>query len=207
MVYKASQGIRWDHQVIFDLIPENASVLDLGCGNGELLKRLMDKKKVWGMGVERNIEKVEGCIKNGVPIYHADLDHGLSQLPRGFFDYVILEKTLQAVENPLGLLDEMLRLGRSGIISFPNFGYREVVDSFVKSKRMPRTKVLPYYWYDTPNIHLFTARDFLDLVEERDLKIEVGMSWIRGEIKPFKEEESEDAEEILFMVSRRNSKS
>ena len=106
------------------------------------------------------MERVVGCIENGVPVYHADLDHGLPQLPDQFFDYVILEKTLQAVASPMGLLDEMLRLGKTGIISFPNFGYKEVVKSFVQSQRMPRTKALPYNWYDTPNIHLFTARDF-----------------------------------------------
>lgn len=202
MVYKSEIGTRWDHQIIFDLIPEKALVLDLGCGNGELLKKLMVHKDVWGMGVERNMERVIGCIQRGVPVYHADLDHGLPQLPESFFDYVILEKTLQAVKSPLGLLDEMLRLGKSGIISFPNFGYKGVVESFVQSQRMPRTNTLPYFWYDTPNIHLFTARDFLDLVEEKNMKIEVGMSWIEGEIRPFKEEEATRAEEILFMVSR-----
>ncbi len=205
MVYKVQQGIRWDHQVIFDLIPEKASVLDLGCGNGELLKKLIDQKGVWGMGVERNIAKVEGCIENGVPVYHADLDLGLPQLPENFFDYVILEKTLQAVASPLDLLDEMLRIGKAGIVSFPNFGYRGVIESFAESQRMPRTKALPYFWYDTPNIHLFTANDFLDLVEEKNMKIEVGMSWIKGEIRPFTQEESVDAEEILFVVSERRS--
>jgi methionine biosynthesis protein MetW len=103
----------------------------------------------------------------------------------------------------MGLLDEMLRLGKTGIISFPNFGYKEVVESFVQSQRMPRTEALPYNWYDTPNIHLFTARDFLDLVEEKNIKIEIGVSWISGKVVPFKEEESGEAEEILFMISRR----
>ncbi|NLY61833.1 MAG: methionine biosynthesis protein MetW [Clostridiales bacterium] len=203
MVYRVELGIRWDHQVIFDLIPHRASVLDLGCGNGELLKRLIEQKNVWGLGVEKNIVRVEGCIENGVPVYHADIDHGLHQFPDNFFDYVILEMTLQSVTKPLDLLDEMLRLGKSGIVSFPNFGYKGVIESFVKTQRMPRTKALPYYWYDTPNIHLFTAKDFLDLVEEKHIKIEKGMSWIKGEIKDFTEEESPEAEEILFVVSRK----
>jgi len=203
MVYKVGEGIRWDHQVIFDLIPQGASVLDLGSGNGELLKKLIEEKNVWGLGVDKNIVKVEGCIENGVPVLHADIDHGLYQFPDNFFDYVILEKTLQSVAKPLDLLDEMLRLGKAGIVSFPNFGYKGVIESFIKTQRMPRTKTLPYYWYDTPNIHLFTARDFLDLVEEKDIRIEKGMSWIKGKIKPFKEEESPEAEEILFVVSRK----
>ncbi|HZJ57878.1 MAG TPA: methionine biosynthesis protein MetW [Clostridia bacterium] len=203
MEFELQQDMRWDHKVIFDLVTDGASVLDLGCGNGDLLKKLIEQKNVWGMGVERNMERVAGCIENSVPVYHADLDHGLPQLPGHFFDFVILEKTLQAVASPMGLLDEMLRLGKVGIISFPNFGYKEVVASFVQSQRMPRTEALPYYWYNTPNIHLFTARDFLDLVKERDLKIEMGVSWIRGETRPFSEEESDEAEEILFMISRR----
>ena len=125
MVYRVEPGIRWDHQVIFDLIPHRASVLDLGCGNGELLKRLIEQKNVWGLGVEKNIVRVEGCIENGVPVYHADIDHGLHQFPDNFFDYVILEMTLQSVTKPLDLLDEMLRLGKSGIVSFPNFDIKE----------------------------------------------------------------------------------
>ncbi|HZJ82461.1 MAG TPA: methionine biosynthesis protein MetW [Clostridia bacterium] len=199
---KDSRATRWDHEVIFELIPQDATVLDLGCGNGELLRKLIDHKNISGMGVERNIERVEGCIGNDVPVYHADLDRGLPQLPEKFFDFVILEKTLQAVNSPLDLLDEMLRLGKAGIISFLNFGYKGVIESFVANERMPITKTLPYNWYNTPNIHLFTAMDFVDLVRDKDINIEMGMSWIHGEVKPFKESEARDAEEILFMISR-----
>lgn len=203
MKRKTEQNTRWDHKVIFDLIPEGAAVLDLGCGFGGLLKKLIEYKRIWGMGVERNIERVEGCIQNGIPVYHGDLDRGLPQLPDNFFDYVILEKTLQAVKSPLDLLDEMLRLGRAGIISFPNFGYRGVIESFLEEERMPRTKTLPYQWYNTPNIHLFTAKDFLDLVEEKDIKIKKGMSLVNGHIIPFEEKDSKEAEEILFVISRK----
>lgn len=198
----APKGIRWDHQAIYEIIPAGSSVLDLGCGDGELLSRLIKDKGVQGQGVEKDVERVVECIVKGVPVYHADLDEGLAGFPDGFFDYVLLEKTLQVVHKPLFVLEEMLRVGRAGIVSFPNFGHYGIIASFVRTSRMPITPVLPYRWYDTPNIHLFTVNDFLDWARARGVAVEHGLSLAGGRVQLFKEEDALQAEEVLFVVSR-----
>lgn len=193
---------RWDHEAIFNLIPEGSSVLDLGCGDGELLARLMAEKKVEGLGIEKDFHRVAGAIARGVPVLHLDLDEGLTGLPDGFFDFVVLEKTLQEVNKPLFVLEEMLRAGRAGVISFPNFGHWHVVASLILTGRMPVTPALPYQWHETPNIHLFTVRDFLDWARSSQVRIERGLSWVEGRVLPFCEEDAVIAEEVLFVVSR-----
>lgn len=199
---KSDQGVgRWDHQAIYEIIPAGASVLDLGCGNGELLSRLIKDKGVKGQGIEKDIERVIECVARGVPVYHADLDRGLAGFPDGFFDYVVLEKTLQAVHKPLFVLEEMLRVGKAGIVSFPNFGHWDIVDSFIRTGRMPVTPVLPYQWHDTPNIHLFTVNDFLDWTKAAGVTIKRGLSWADGAVRPFEEGDALRAQEVLFVVS------
>lgn len=193
---------RFDHKVIFDFVQAGSSVLDLGCGNGDLLSKLIRQKGVKGLGIEKDFDQVAETIARGVPVIQSDLDEGLSGLPDHFFDYVILEKTLQAVKRPLLVLEEMLRVGSNGIVSFPNFGHSQVVFSLFSTGKMPVTKNLPYQWYDTPNIHLFTAKDFLDWAGANNVRIEKGFSWTGREIVPFNEEESAFAEEVLFVVSR-----
>lgn len=198
----ASKNCRFDHKVIFDLVQSGSTVLDLGCGNGELLSKLIRQKGVKGLGIEKDFDQVAETIARGVPIIHSDLDKGLAGLPDCFFDYVILEKTLQAVKRPLFVLEEMMRVGTAGIVSFPNFGHRQVVLSLLSTGKMPVTPNLPYQWHDTPNIHLFTAKDFLDWAGANNVRIEKGFSWAGSEIVPFNEKESAFAEEILFVVSR-----
>ncbi len=193
---------RWDHQVICEVVSPNSSVLDLGCGDGELLSRLISGKDVQGQGIEKDFERVIECVAKGVPVFHADLDEGIAGFPDGFFDYVILEKTLQAVHRPLLVLEEMLRVGRAGIVSFPNFGHWGIMASFVRTGRMPITPVLPYRWHDTPNIHLFTVNDFLDWTAARGVVVERGFAWADGRISAFRPEDGLRAEEVLFVVSR-----
>ncbi|HHV63010.1 MAG TPA: methionine biosynthesis protein MetW [Firmicutes bacterium] len=195
-------SIRWDHQAIYEIIPAGSSVLDLGCGDGELLSKLIRYKGVQGQGIEKDIDHVMECVARGVPVYHADLDQGLAGFPDGFFDYVVLEKTLQAVHKPLLVLEEMLRVGRAGIVSFPNFGHWGIIASFVRTGRMPITPVLPYQWHDTPNIHLFTVSDFLDWAKAKGVMVERGLSWVDGKVQPFGEGHALLAEEVLFVVSR-----
>lgn len=193
---------RFDHDVICGLVSKNSSVLDLGCGDGELLIKLIKNKNVQGLGIEKDIDQVTKTIIKGVPVLHMDLDEGLTGLPDSFFDFVILEKTLQAVRKPLFVLDEMLRVGGSGIVSFPNFGYRQVVDSLVSTGRMPVTSTLPYQWYDTPNIHLFTANDFLDWAHTNHVTIEHGLFWVDDKIIPFIGGNASEASEVLFVVKK-----
>lgn len=197
-----SREVRWDHQAIYEIIPVGASVLDLGCGSGELLSRLIKDKLVKGQGVEKDVERVMECVSRGVPVYHADLDKGLAGFPDSFFDYVVLEKTLQVVYKPLLVLEEMLRVGRAGIVSFPNFGHRDIIESFVRTGRMPITRALPYQWYDTPNIHLFTVNDFLDWARTKGVTVERGLSWADGRVRSFEKGDTLRAEEVLFVVSR-----
>jgi len=193
---------RFDHKVIYDLIPAGNSVLDLGCGNGELLSKLIRHKGVQALGIEKDFDLVAEAIARGVPVIQSDLDEGLAGLPDHFFDYVILEKTLQAVKKPLLVLEEMLRVGRYGIVSFPNFGHRQVVLSLLRTGRMPVTPSLPYQWHDTPNILLFTALDFLDWASANKVRVERGFSWTGNGTVQFKEEESAFAVEVLFVVSK-----
>jgi len=196
---------RFDHDIIYDIISEGSAVLDLGCGDGELLMKLIKNKNVRGLGIEKDIDQVTKSIIKGVPVLHMDLDEGLTGLPDRFFDFVILEKTLQAVKKPLFVLDEMLRVGGAGIVSFPNFGYRQVVDSLVSTGRMPVTSTLPYQWYDTPNIHLFTVDDFLDWAHKNQVTVEQGLFRVEEAIIPFTEAVASEASEVLFVVKRLSS--
>jgi len=139
-----------------------ASVLDLGCGEGELLSQLIRRLDVRGQGVELDPLAVLKSIDRGVPVLNVDLDQGLVDFADQSFDYVILESTLQTLKNPLAVLREMLRVGRRGIVAFPNFGHWRVRFDLAVRGRMPVTPELPYGWHDTPNIHLFTLADFLD---------------------------------------------
>lgn len=162
---------RVDLELISGLIDDGSRVLDLGCGDGELLELLTVRKHVRGTGVEISEEGVQRCIARGLPVHHADLDEGLMDYPDDSFDYVVLSQTLQAVHKPVLVLREMLRVGRQGIVSFPNFGYWRVRWEFIRTGRMPKTKGLPYEWYDTPNIHLSTVRDFQDLCQAEGVHI------------------------------------
>ncbi|BAF58432.1 MAG: methionine biosynthesis protein MetW [Pelotomaculum sp.] len=195
-------GHRFDHEFIYEIVPGGASVLDLGCGDGELLARLIEDKKVQGLGIEKDIDQVAKAISRRVPVLHTDLDLGLAGFPDNFFDFVILEKTLQVVNKPLLVLEEMLRVGGVGVISFPNFSHWNVVASLILTGRMPVTPALPYHWYDTPNIHLFTVKDFLDWARTNNVAVEQGLAWVNGKVVPLNEEEDIFAEEVLFVISR-----
>jgi methionine biosynthesis protein MetW len=150
---------RPDFAAIAAWIPQGASVLDLGCGDGSLLRYLKDARNIRGYGVEISDEGIEACILNGVNVIQSDLDSGLSGFESNSFDYVILSQTLQATRHTEPLMQEMLRVGREGIVSFPNFGYWKNRINILRGN-MPVSKELPYQWYDTPNVHLCTLHDF-----------------------------------------------
>ncbi len=150
---------RPDFAAIAAWIPKGASVLDLGCGDGSLLRYLKETRGVCGYGVEISDLDIVSCIANGVNVIQNDLDSGLSDFESDAFDFVILSQTLQATRHTEPLIQEMLRVGREGIVSFPNFGYWKTrLDVLLGN--MPVSRELPYQWYDTPNVHLCTLDDF-----------------------------------------------
>src|SRR5487761_2379948 len=150
---------RPDFAAIATWIPKGASVLDLGCGDGSLLQYLKSERDVRGYGVEISDAGIVACIKNGVNVIQNDLDSGLADFESNSFDYVILSQTLQATRHTEPLIQEMLRVGREGIVSFPNFGYWKNRLNILLGN-MPVSRELPYQWYDTPNVHLCTLHDF-----------------------------------------------
>ena len=163
--------LRPDLDLISEWIAPGSRVLDLGCGDGTLLAHLRDHREVDGYGLEINAENIVQCIKAGVNVLQTDLDAGLSDFDPDSFDYVVMTQTLQAVHYPTRLLNEMLRVGREGIVTFPNFGHWSSRVQLALGGRMPISKALPNQWYNTPNIHLCTLRDFEALCRQEGIQI------------------------------------
>ena len=161
---------RHDFETIGNWVSEGAKVLDLGCGDGSLLAHLARNRKAKGYGVEIDDGNILKCIRNSVNVIQSDLESGLSGFESDSFDYVILSQTLQAMKNTESIIREMLRVGREGIVTFPNFGYWPNRLQIMKG-RMPVSSNLPYEWYDTPNIRLCTTRDFENFCSSRDVRI------------------------------------
>ncbi len=163
---------RIDHSVILGLIPQGARVLDLGCGDGSLLDKLVRERGVRGTGIEIEDAGVRDCISKGLPVLQGDIDEGLRDFPDGSIDYVILNQTIQAAKKPVVVLQEMLRVGKKGIVGFPNFAYWRMRWHLLTRGRMPRTDFLHYEWYDTPNIHFCSIRDFDRYCEKTGIVVE-----------------------------------
>lgn len=163
---------RSDYAIIGEIVEPNTKVLDLGCGDGELLAWLAENKNVDARGVEISGAKVQRAIARGVSVYQGDIDEGLADYPDGAFDYVVLSQTLQETRSPLKVLREMLRVGRHAILAFPNFGHWSVRLSMLFMGRAPKTKLFPYEWYDSPNIHFLSVDDFASLVAKENLLVE-----------------------------------
>jgi methionine biosynthesis protein MetW len=163
---------RPDFSVIGEIIQPQSRVLDLGCGEGELLAWLVENKRVMARGVEISAAQVRKAIGRGVSAYQGDIDEGLADYPSKAFDYVILSQTLQETRAPLQVLKEMLRVGRRAIISFPNFGHWTVRRAMLFTGQAPKTKMFPYVWYNSPNIHFLSINDFEDLCKENGFPIE-----------------------------------
>lgn len=163
---------RIDYQLIEDMVPEGATVLDLGCGDGELLAKLIEKRRARGSGVDISPSAVEACVARGLSVFHGDLDEGLADFDDASFDVVILSFSLQQLHKPRLVVREMARVGKLAIVSFPNFAHWWARTQLFALGRMPISKEIPYQWYDTPNIHLCTIRDFRLLCAHEGLQVE-----------------------------------
>ena len=161
-----------EFKIIADLLPNNARVLDVGCGDGTLMKFLSKEKNIDVRGLELNEKNVETCIAKGLSVIEGNAETELGQFPNKSFDYVVLSQTLQAFYNPVTVLEHLLRIGKASIVSIPNFGYWKVRANLLFFGRMPITKSLPYKWFDTPNLHMCTIKDFYELCESKNIKME-----------------------------------
>jgi methionine biosynthesis protein MetW len=199
--------MREDFREILRLVRPGARVLDVGCGEGELLELLTREKSVDGQGLEISQSGVSACLAKGLAVVQGDGDRDLDHFPTQAFDYAILSKTLQQMRNPAHVLSELLRIAGQAVVSVPNFGHWRVRWALLTGGRMPMTGALPEPWWSTPNIHLCTLRDFIELCRELDLRIDACASLSNGKvaraIDPEQSWENWRSETALFLLSRR----
>ena len=160
-----------EFKVIAELLPSSTRVLDVGCGDGSLMNFLEKDKNIEVRGLELNKNNVQKCIHKGLPVIQGNAETELHQFPNKSFDYVVLSQTLQAFYEPEKVLKELLRIGKSVVVSIPNFGYWKVRTKLLTSGKMPVTKTLPHNWYNTPNLHMCTIKDFFNFCDEKNIKI------------------------------------
>ena len=194
------EAVKRDHRVIVDMIEEGSSVLDLGCGDGDLLYSLVKIKKIKAEGIELGEGAIYKCVEKGLSVYHRDIENGLKDYPDGSVDYVILNQIIQEIRDMEYLLKETLRVGKKVIIGFPNFAYIKArFDLFIRGMA-PVTSSLPYQWYNSPNIHFGSLKDF------RKFCVKKGMRIIRshylGEKKPAKLFPNIFATNGIFLVEK-----
>lgn len=161
-----------DHQIIVDIVREGSHVLDLGCGNGELLSLLREHKHAMVQGIELDEEQMHVCVENGLTVLQGDIESGLVDYPDRSFDYVILNQIMQEIKKADYVIQESLRLGQKVIVGFPNFAHLSARSTLFFSGKTPINEALPYYWFETPNIRFLTIRDFIDYCTKKNIKIE-----------------------------------
>ncbi|MDX1581404.1 MAG: methionine biosynthesis protein MetW, partial [Alphaproteobacteria bacterium] len=167
-----ARDIRVDLLEIGRMIEPGSRVLDIGCGDGDLLYHLVHDRQADARGIEISREGVNACVARGLSVIQGDADNDLGDYPTGAFDYVVLSQTLQAMHDTRETLNQMLRIGRRAVVSFPNFGFWKVRLKLLLGGRMPNTPTLNNPWYNTPNIHMCTVRDFVELCEDLNITIE-----------------------------------
>ncbi len=170
-------SLRPDHQLIAEMVANGSRVLDVGCGDGALLDVLAHEKAVDARGIELAREKVNACVARGLSVVQGDADRDLADYPDDAFDYAILSLTIQSTHYPRTVLENLLRIGRRAIVSFPNFGHWKIRAGLLLGGRMPVTDHLPESWFETPNAHLCTIYDFADLVKLVDAEVEDAFSF------------------------------
>ena len=194
-------GLRPDLATIAANVAPGARVLDVGCGDGALMAVLRDSRQVDARGLELDQHNVAECVARGLSVIQGDADSDLVYYPDGGFDYAILSQTLQTTKRPDQVLDELLRVGRKAFVSFPNFAHWKVRANFLWNGRMPVTRLLPIAWYETPNIHHVTVRDFRALVAEKGYRVE-GEWFLSGDHQIRPAAAAWRAEHAVFLLSR-----
>lgn len=200
-----NRALHLNYNIICELVENGSNVLDLGCGDGTLLKMLHDKKNTFGKGIEISQENVIKAINKGLSVIQGNIDDGLEDFAGQDIDYVILNQTLQSVQKPDFVIEEMLRTGKKAIVSFPNFAYWKIRLYLLFKGKMPKSKRLPFEWYDTPNIHLLTVKDFFDFCEKRNINILKTILVRKGyPLKSGFKKNFADifAEEVIFIISK-----
>lgn len=203
--YGKTKGLRLNYKIITELVDENSKVLDLGCGDGTLLKQLIEEKKVRGIGVEINQDSVITSIEKGLSIIQGNIDEGLKGFNDKEYDWVILNQTVQSTDRPDFVIEEMLRVGKKVVVSFPNFAYWKVRLYLLFMGRMPKSKILPFEWYNTPNIHLLTINDFYKFCHKRSINILQEIYMTRAKVRHgvlIKAISNFFTEEVIFVISK-----
>ena len=203
--YGKSKGLRLNYNIITELIEKNAKVLDLGCGDGTLLRQLIDEKQVRGVGVEIDQNSVITAIEKGLSIIQGNIDEGLKGFTDKEYDWVILNQTVQSTDKPDFVIEEMLRVGKKVVVSFPNFAYWRVRFYLFFNGKMPKSKVLPFEWYNTPNIHLLTVNDFYEFCKKRNINILQSVYLTRAKARHnvlIRTISNFFTEEVIFVINR-----
>lgn len=198
--------LRPELRVIADMVADGSRVLDVGCGDGDLLQHLASQRKVDARGIELSQAGVNACVARGLSVVQGDADSDLADYPDAAFDYVILSQTIQATRLPREVLRQIARIGRRGIVSTPNFAHWRMRLQLLTGGRMPVTEALPNAWHDTPNIHMCSVRDFAEMATSLDLAIERTVTLSGGharDVKPFSSRANIFAESAIFLIARK----
>jgi methionine biosynthesis protein MetW len=195
-----------EFKIIYSIITNGSSVIDVGCNDGSLIQYLEEKNNIDGRGMEIDQEKVQSCLSKGISVIEGDADIDLFDYPENLFDFSILTYTLQATKRPKTVLSQLVRISRKSIISFPNFGHWRIGTSLLINRKMPVSRKLSYSWHETPNLHFSTINDFIDLCEETNIKIEMKADLKNYKLSKFKGKNLFDSyfsEAGLFLVSKK----
>lgn len=190
--------LKLEHEVILEWVHRGSSVLDLGCGNGDLLAALVKEKGVKGQGIEIDEKAIYECVAKGLSVVQQDIETGLSEYLDKSFDYVILAGSLQQVKKPDSVLKEALRVGKRTIVSFPNFAHYRVRFQILFGGKVPVTPSLPFEWYNTPNLHFLSVSDFMEYCRKRSIRIEKSAFLGHGRVRTLP---NLRAETVLFLLS------